>query len=58
MDGSESELKIARKLGFDDNFLVYIGQKGAWGNVPLYPAFEEKIVGCNFFLGAERESMI
>ena len=44
LDGSEAELHIARKLGFDDNFMVYAGQKGAWGNVPLYPPFEEKIV--------------
>jgi uroporphyrinogen decarboxylase len=44
MDGSEGELHIARKLGFDDNFMVYTGQKGAWANVPLYPPFEEKIV--------------
>ena len=44
MDGSEGELTIARKLGFDDNFLVYTGQRDAWSNVPLFPPFEEKIV--------------
>ena len=44
MDGSEGELLISKKLGFDDNFLVYTGQKGSWSNVPLYPQFEEKIV--------------
>ena len=44
MDGTEAELRIAHKLGFDDNFMVYTGQKGAWANVPLYPPYEEKIV--------------
>ena len=44
MDGSEGELRIARKLGFDDNFMVYTGQKNSWSNVPLFPPFEEKIV--------------
>ncbi|MCL2070597.1 MAG: hypothetical protein FWH19_06400 [Treponema sp.] len=44
LDGSEGELCIARKLGFDDNFMVYAGQRGNWSNVPLYPPFEEKIV--------------
>jgi uroporphyrinogen decarboxylase len=44
MDGSEAELKIAQKLGFDDNFLVFTGQKGGWANAPLWPVFEEKAV--------------
>jgi uroporphyrinogen decarboxylase len=44
MDGSEAELKIAQKLGFDDNFLVFTGQKGGWANAPLWPVFEEKVV--------------
>ncbi len=40
-DGNEYELAIARKLGFDDNILVYTGQKGDWYDMPLFPAFEE-----------------
>jgi uroporphyrinogen decarboxylase len=44
MDGSAAELAIAQKLGFDDNFLVFTGQRGGWANAPLYPVFEEKIV--------------
>jgi uroporphyrinogen decarboxylase len=44
IDGSEAELKIARKLGFDDNVMVLTGQKGSWAFPPLFPPFEEKIV--------------
>ena len=44
LDGAECETKIARKLGFEDNFFVHAGQKGNWGNVPLYPPFEQKMV--------------
>ena len=43
LDGSPGEMKIAGKLGFDDNFMVYTGQRDAWIIVPLYPPFEEKI---------------
>ena len=43
-DGNEFELAIAKKLGFDDNIFVYTGQKGNWYDMPLYPAFEEKVV--------------
>lgn len=43
-DGNEYEYKIARKLGFDDNILVYTGQKGDWYDMPLYPAFKEEIL--------------
>ena len=44
MDATEGETNIAGKLGFDDNYMVCIGQKGNWGATPLYPPFEEKIV--------------
>ena len=60
MDGSDGELLIANKLGFDDNFLVYTGQKGAWYNVPLYPPFEEKIVeklDDNYFIKINRDGV-
>ncbi|MDR1797923.1 MAG: uroporphyrinogen decarboxylase family protein [Clostridiales Family XIII bacterium] len=43
-DGNAYELAIAKKLGFDDNALVYTGQRGNWYDVPLFPAFEEKIL--------------
>lgn len=43
-DGNEYERAIAQKLGFDDNILVYTGQKGDWYDMPLYPAFEEQII--------------
>jgi uroporphyrinogen decarboxylase len=43
-DGNEDEYAIASKLGFDDNILVYTGQKGDWYDMPLYPAFTEEIV--------------
>jgi uroporphyrinogen decarboxylase len=43
-DGNEYEYAIARKLGFDDNILVYTGQRGDWYDMPLYPVFEEKVV--------------
>jgi uroporphyrinogen decarboxylase len=43
-DGNEYESAIAHKLGFDDNALVYTGQRGNWYDMPLYPAFEEKVV--------------
>jgi uroporphyrinogen decarboxylase len=43
-DGTEAELRIAQKLGFDDNVMVYIGQKTSWYHSPLYPPFEQKIV--------------
>ncbi len=43
-DGNEYELAIAKKLGFDDNALVYTGQKGNWYDMPLYPAFQEEVV--------------
>jgi len=44
MDGHKPESTIAGKLGFDDNFFIYAGQKGAWYDVPLYPTFEAKII--------------
>jgi len=44
MDGSEAETHIARKLGFDDNYMVYTGRRGTWSSLPLYPPFDEKII--------------
>lgn len=44
LDGSEADLQVAQKLGFDDNYMVYTGQKGSWFFPPLYPAFEQKLV--------------
>jgi uroporphyrinogen decarboxylase len=43
-DGNEHERAIAEKLGFDDNILVYTGQKGDWYDMPLFPVFQEDIV--------------
>ena len=43
-DGNEFEFRIAQKLGFDDNALVYTGQKGNWYDMPLFPTFESKII--------------
>ena len=43
-DGTRYESVIAQKLGFDDTFFVYTGQRGNWYDVPLYPTFEEKIL--------------
>ena len=43
-DGNQYELEIARKLGFDDNAFVYVGQRGDWYDVPLFPMFEERII--------------
>ena len=43
-DGNDYELAIAKKLGFDDNIFVYTGQKGDWYDMPLYPAFDSKVV--------------
>jgi uroporphyrinogen decarboxylase len=42
--GTQAELAISKKIGFDDNFLLYTGQKGNWYDVPLFPTFEKKVI--------------
>jgi uroporphyrinogen decarboxylase len=44
IDGTKAELGISKKIGFDDNFLVFTGQKGNWYEVPLFPTFENKVI--------------
>ena len=43
-DGNQYELNISRKLGFDDNAVIMMGQRGNWYDVPLFPSFEEKTI--------------
>lgn len=38
------EKHVANKLGFDDSYCVYTGQKGSWYDPPLYPAFSPNVV--------------
>ena len=44
IDGDMQQYKIGKKLGFDDNFMVYVGQKGDWYDFPLFPPFNPHVV--------------
>ena len=44
VDGSCEEQLLADKLGLENSYLTFTGQKDPYYNVPLYPPFEETIV--------------
>ena len=43
-DGSDSEYSLACKLGLDESYLSFVGQKDPYWNVPLYPPFAEAVI--------------
>ena len=44
IDGGTAEQRLAERLGFDDTYLFFMGQKDRHLDFPLYPVFEEKII--------------